>query len=698
MALTLGDRVKETTTVAGTGTATLLGATTGFQSFAAVGNGNTTYYCIADQGGPNWEVGIGTYTASGTTLARTTVLASSNAGALVVFTTGVKDVFVTYPSEKGVWYDASGNVLFTGTTTAANLAYTGTLTGSTGILNIGAGQVYKDVSGNVGIGTSSPASKLDIGSGNLNFSGVAQRITGDMSNATATNRLAFQSSTTNGFTNVTILPNGVSTAAGLVLEGDSAQTNGVLTSFVSGAAGGTEVRIASGIRGTGTYLPITIYTGGSERMRIDSSGNVGIGCVPSFAQNGWSSLSIKGTGVGISSYQNTLIEIGNNSYVASGSYIYGSTGAASKYVQTGNTHQWYNAPSGTAGTAITFTQAMILDASGNVGIGTSSPASYGQLAVISATQQQIGLSGWCASGGASALNGELRFGSNTSYQGRIYYDTSTALGNLWLENTQSGGTNANINYKNNGGSHIWWNGATERMRIDSVGNVGIGTSSPSYKLDVTGSIRATTQVLGPNGSAATPSISSSGENNAGLFFGDDGVGSHMAISTAGVERVRFDRSGNVGIGTTSPSSYGKLSVIAQSNTRSASFGTTTNPQAASFFSVDAGEVDLLFANTGSNNTIAKIVTQIAIPLAFLTNNVEAMRIDPSGNVGIGTSSPNASAILDAQSTTKGVRFPNMTTTQKNAITSPAAGLVVFDTTLAKLCLYTGAAWQTITSV
>lgn len=169
MALVVNDRVKETTAVVGTGTATLLGAALGFQSFAVIGNGNTTYYCISDQGGANWEVGIGTYTTSGTTLARTTVLASSNAGALVVFTTGVKDVFVTYPSEKGVWYDASGNVLFTGTTTAANLAYTGTLTGSTGILNIGSGQLYKNASGNVGIGTSSPAERLTVNSASSEF-------------------------------------------------------------------------------------------------------------------------------------------------------------------------------------------------------------------------------------------------------------------------------------------------------------------------------------------------------------------------------------------------------------------------------------------------------------------------------------------------------------------------------------------------
>jgi hypothetical protein len=99
MALVLADRVKETTTTTGTGTVTLAGASTGFQSFSAVGNGNTTYYTIAGQGTSEWEVGIGTYTSSGTTLARTTVLASSNAGSLVNFSAGAKDVFVTQPAE-----------------------------------------------------------------------------------------------------------------------------------------------------------------------------------------------------------------------------------------------------------------------------------------------------------------------------------------------------------------------------------------------------------------------------------------------------------------------------------------------------------------------------------------------------------------------------------------------------------------------
>ena len=102
MAFVLADRVKETTTTAGTGTVTLLGASTGYQSFAVIGNANTTYYTISAQSGTEWEVGIGTYTSSGTTLSRDTVLASSNAGSLVIFSAGTKDVFVTQPAETTV--------------------------------------------------------------------------------------------------------------------------------------------------------------------------------------------------------------------------------------------------------------------------------------------------------------------------------------------------------------------------------------------------------------------------------------------------------------------------------------------------------------------------------------------------------------------------------------------------------------------
>lgn len=107
MPLVVRDRVNETSTTTGTGTFTLAGAVTGFQSFSAIGNGNTTYYAIVLQGGSQWEVGIGTYTSSGTTLSRTTVLSSSNSGSLVNFSAGTKNVFCNYPAGKAVYGDAT---------------------------------------------------------------------------------------------------------------------------------------------------------------------------------------------------------------------------------------------------------------------------------------------------------------------------------------------------------------------------------------------------------------------------------------------------------------------------------------------------------------------------------------------------------------------------------------------------------------
>ena len=131
MAFVIADRVRETTTTTGTGTITLGGAVTNFETFAAnLSNSDTTYYAIVDNTNSDFEVGVGTFTASGTTLARS-VIASSNSNNLVDFGVGTKDVFITVPASKIVVEDDSNNVAIGGTVTAT--AFSGSGAGLTGV-------------------------------------------------------------------------------------------------------------------------------------------------------------------------------------------------------------------------------------------------------------------------------------------------------------------------------------------------------------------------------------------------------------------------------------------------------------------------------------------------------------------------------------------------------------------------------------
>ena len=151
MALALNDRVQQQGTANTTVSFTLTTSVTGFQSFAVIGNGNTTYYGATDASG-NWEVGVGTYSTTGPTLTRTTILASSNSGSAVTFS-GTVNVFVTYPSEKSVNLDGSGNVSALGTIASGTwqgstiqTAYGGTgVTTSTGASS----NVLRDANSNI---------------------------------------------------------------------------------------------------------------------------------------------------------------------------------------------------------------------------------------------------------------------------------------------------------------------------------------------------------------------------------------------------------------------------------------------------------------------------------------------------------------------------------------------------------------------
>lgn len=201
MALVLADRVKETTTTVGTGTITLDGATPGYQSFAAVGNGNTTYYTIAGQTTSEWEVGIGTYTSSGTTLSRDTVLSSSAGGAKVTFSAGTKDVFVTQPSSRAAYVDGT-------TATFANSGVVPVASGGTGQTGYTNGQLLigNTSTGGLSKATLTAGSNITItnGAGSIEISSASMVWSVKTGNYTAVNGDGVLANTTAGSFTVTL--------------------------------------------------------------------------------------------------------------------------------------------------------------------------------------------------------------------------------------------------------------------------------------------------------------------------------------------------------------------------------------------------------------------------------------------------------------------------------------------------------------
>ena len=319
---------------------------------------------------------------------------------------------------------------------------------------------------------------LETDSANLTFTGtvlglgaagVGALFQGDFSNATFANRTSFQTSTTNATTGIYALPNGTSTAASWQAFNNSNPTNA--SKILIATNGSTDVQLVSGINGTGTYLPLSFYTNGSQQAQLDTSGNFTL-------SNG-----------------NIILSAGTANGVA---YLNGS-----KVLTTGS--------------ALTFNGT-------SLGIGTSSPARM--LDIYDATAPTFSLHN--STSGTTASDGFLLFtlGSDVTL----------------------------INYEN--GSMAFGTNGSEQMRLTSTG-LGIGTSSPTYKLDVVTSGTSGGRIYTAEYGQFVVTDGTRGvyiQNYTGL--GAIGTSSNNALMFAvnSTERMRLDTGGNLGLGVT-PSTW-----------------------------------------------------------------------------------------------------------------------------------------------
>jgi len=292
MALVLADRVRETSVTTGTGTLTLAGAVTGYQTFSsAIGNTNTCYYTIANPGTSEWEVGIGTVGAG--TLARTTILSSSNAGSAVSFSAGAKDVFVTYPAEKAVYLDSSdayipaspvfnGNAVISDNSANAALRITQVGTGNALLVedspNPDSNPFAIDYQGYVVAGATARSSWWYTSGQVPLISAPVTGATGGYGSVGLNTGGGFLFGRSNGVDYATrgIVASGDNLGT-IGFAGDDGVTAGMITAArisasVDGTPGATDMpgRLVFSTTADGASLP-------TERMRITSTGTVGIG-------------------------------------------------------------------------------------------------------------------------------------------------------------------------------------------------------------------------------------------------------------------------------------------------------------------------------------------------------------------------------------------------------------------------------------
>jgi hypothetical protein len=481
--------------------------------------------------------------------------------------TGTTTKTLTLTQQDGGTVTASWSDLDSGTITGSGTTnYIPKFTSSSAIGN----SVIYESSGNVGINTTSN-SYTAANRGNLNIAGTSSAILGFQLGGVAKGYLFHDG------TNVQV-GNEVN---GALLFGTNASEQMRLTSTGLGIGTSSpvsklhvvgEARVYTGSSlgywgvdagnsyvyfGTNTSnYSLSFQTSGAEKMRLDASGNLGLGVTPSAWISTAKAFQLNNTASLFAPSSEAILA--NNCYVNSAdNNIYITSNYSTQYRQVNGQHIWYQAPSGTAGNAISFTQAMTLDASGRLGIGTTSPQQ--KLSVVGS-----GIFGSDKTGGSSYLTLTLAGGvSDTREIGYVYNAAaSREVGSKisFVGDGNSGG---------NQGGYMTFSTSTagdasisERMRITSGGLVGIGSSNPLTTLQI---------------NASTPTIrleeTSAGAKRLEFSVASDGLAKisanqsaqNLAFETVGSERMRITSGGELLINTTSDAGDYKLQVNGNSN-------------------------------------------------------------------------------------------------------------------------------------
>ena len=377
MALTINDRVKETSSTTGTGTLTFAGAVSGFETFAAgIGNSNTTYYAVVNTDTPTeWEVGLGTLAGDSSTIARTTVISSSNSDSAVDFGSGTKEIFCTLPASKAIIKDASGDVTFgdNDITNVGDIALDSISNDGTDITLDSSGDIILDAAGDTiflkDAGTT--FGSLDNSSSNLIIkSGTTTAATFSGANVTLAGTVGSGAITSTGVViGTTVEPNadtsasdnaaiGYTAAEGLILTGQGS-TNDVTikndadAAVISIPTGATNVTIAGDLTISGDDLTMGTNTSGAALIAdgtnfnpvvISSDATIATDGALTIANNAVSLAKMAGLArgkiiYGDSSGDPAALTVGSSgqALVSDGTDIsWGSGGAISSYTNSGD--------------------------------------------------------------------------------------------------------------------------------------------------------------------------------------------------------------------------------------------------------------------------------------------------------------------------------------------------------------------------